>query len=254
MHTSNTKILVKIKSNQSTTKESLIEILRSFDIDYDYLYQKPSEFTFNALFNTQESAAKICTAKCIQEFSKINCQVIIPPQVRAQRRCQIKKVPILLMKLDNDTLIEEINKINGVQVTDLTSTTNRTGIQLTFTSEQMAKKCCENGVKIENWSIPSDNVTQETYTEIRYCFKCYAIESHTASNCPKDQHYKICSTCSKTDHTYQNCVSNQPKCINCNQNHKTMSFSCPMRRELVKQKLSQGNPKTYASVSQDNRT
>ena len=110
----------------------------------------------------------------------------------------------------------------------------------------MVQKCLEHGVKISYFHVPPHQINREVFVKVMTCFKCYNLDNHTASNCNKESSYKICSECSSTDHTFRECNSVHKKCVNCGENHSTLAFKCPTRKNIVKQKISSGN-KTFAS-------
>jgi len=116
----------------------------------------------------------------------------------------------------------------------------------------MAIRASQKGLYAFNLSIPPENIFIDNYIAVEVCFRCYKLDSHNAANCEKDRNYVICSVCSSTDHTYRNCRSAVKKCINCNGEHSTLAFSCPVRKKLIaeKRKLI---PRSYASAT-DNVT
>ena len=69
--------------------------------------------------------------------------------------------------------------------------------------------------------IPDHLFGNEGYKEIKYCYRCYAVNTHIANKCSKPPDYKICSKCSSTDHIWSNCTSSVVKCINCGRHHIT---------------------------------
>ncbi|XP_064109723.1 uncharacterized protein LOC135217685 [Macrobrachium nipponense] len=82
---------------------------------------------------------------------------------------------------------------------------------------------------------------------------CYSYE-HLYKECPKDKNYKICSECSSHDHTYRECKENTKKCVNCNQQHRTLAAKCPVRKALIKRKIQEIKANRYATSTTNNGT
>ena len=78
--------------------------------------------------------------------------------------------------------------------------------KIVFEETNMAKKAINNGLLLFNMKIAPDQIEQETYVHIKMCYNCYAIEDHAIFNCP-NKNKKICSECSKEDHTRRECTS-----------------------------------------------
>ena len=55
--------------------------------------------------------------------------------------------------------------------------------------------------------------------------------------------YAICSECGRTGHRFHQCNSQHKKCINCGQNHRTLAYKCPKRKEVIKQKVKEKKEK-----------
>lgn len=85
-------------------------------------------------------------------------------------------------------------------------------------------------------SISTHQTEQDTHVEIKSCMKCYKIEDHNTSECPKPQDYKICLECSEEGHIWRDCPSEIKKCINFKGDHRTLAMKCEQRKEVIKQK------------------
>ena len=89
-----------------------------------------------------------------------------------------------------------------------------------------------------NLSHPAHNICKEIFVEILICFKCYQIEDHPTSSCPKSRDYKIRSLYASLEHTHRECTSSTRKCINCEEDndHSTLAMSCPVWKKVSKKK------------------
>ena len=54
----------------------------------------------------------------------------------------------------------------------------------------MAQKAMEHGLVCFNMRISPKQIQKETSINIQICFKCYEMESHTTTNCPKKEKRK----------------------------------------------------------------
>lgn len=96
--------------------------------------------------------------------------------------------------------------------------------------------------------IPEYNVKQDKYFHINVCLRCYALE-HNTYQCPEAKEYQICSECSEEGHTYRSCKATKKRCINCTEEHGTMSMRCPKKKELINYKRKESENKTYADIT-----
>ena len=94
------------------------------------------------------------------------------------------------------------------------------------------------GVLLFNPSRPARNICKEILVKILICFKCYQLEDHPTSSCPKSKDYKICSLCASLEHTHRECTSSNRKCINCEEgtDHSTFAMSFYFRKQISKKK------------------
>ena len=79
---------------------------------------------------------------------------------------------------------------------------------------------------------------KEIFVKILICIKCYQLEDHPTSSCPKSKDYKICSICASFEHTHHECTSSNQKCINCEEgnDHSTLAMSCTFQKQVSKKK------------------
>ena len=108
-------------------------------------------------------------------------------------------------------------------------------LKITFDCIDMKNKYLKLGLNFRHLHIPDHLFENERFKEIKYCYRCYAVNIHIPNKCSKPPDYKICSKCSSTDHIWSNCTSAVVKCINCGGPHVTRSPSCPTyRKDLLK--------------------
>ena len=80
-------------------------------------------------------------------------------------------------------------------------------------------------------------MTQEQFTHILICYKCYKYEDHATKDCPTTT--PTCSECAETGHTYRDCPNEYKRCLNCpapNNTHRTLAAKCPYRKKTIDDK------------------
>ncbi len=113
---------------------------------------------------------------------------------------------------------------------------NSPTIKLTFTQTTLAKKYTEQGLKSFKISGPCHEIKLEIYIPVKSCMKCYTLEDHFTSECPKSQDYKVCSEHSTKGHLWYQCKETNKQCLNCNGNHSTLVMKCLKRKKHHKRK------------------
>lgn len=101
---------------------------------------------------------------------------------------------------------------------------------MTFLETPPALKCLEMGLKLFNLRIPRHNIKEEEYISIQTCMRCYKVEDHNTSDCPKDKEYNICSGCGTEGHVWQSCKSSAKSRINCSGEHRPIAHKCSIRK------------------------
>ena len=128
----------------------------------------------------------------------------------------------------SDWKLEKVVKIPG----------NDRLMKLVCANVRTANEIVDKGLIIFNQRFAGKSLEKEIYINITPCLKCYKYD-HVTKKCKTHEGYKICSECSKQGHRYNDCPSQIKKCLNCGQPHKTLAFKCPVRKELVKKRLSE---------------
>ena len=89
----------------------------------------------------------------------------------------------------------------------------------------------ENGLQMFNTRITPQQREREKYTHVLICFKCYKYEDHPIKQCKATT--PICSECAETGLTFEQCTNTYKRCINCNNNHLTLSAGCHIRKQAI---------------------
>ena len=159
------------------------------------------------------------------------------PKLRARRSVVAKKISIEILKSTEEIIKEELLRVNDWAANHIESINkfhNLPFLKITLDCIDMKDKCLKLGLNFRHLHIPGHLFENERFKEIKYCYRCYAVNTRIANKCSKPPVYKICSKCSSTDHIWSNCTFEEVKCINCGGPHVTRSPSCPTRKDLLK--------------------
>lgn len=91
----------------------------------------------------------------------------------------------------------------------------------------------------------------DSFINMKICYRCYKYDDHKTAQCPQEREYKICSHCASNEHTFGDCKSSIKLCLNCNGEYSTLSFSCPYRKNIIKNMKARNSASTstYASAA-----
>lgn len=248
---------VKIKQPRKTpdSKRRLLEILASHNV---YTVDiKDTRDGYIVLPTRDAETDAIFQEECTKALQLQELVPVLPPKLKADRT-------ILLFRLDNhiyenseEDITNEIYRNNPFTNDAIDSTfkfPNARIVKITFRSSAIATKAKEQGLLLFNMKVPEYNIKKEEYTEITTCMKCYKLDHHYTNKCPEDTNFKVCSECGSKDHTWRDCSGTEKKCINCNGQHRTLSYQCPKRKEIINEKRTAlqntPQPHSYAAAAQ----
>jgi hypothetical protein len=189
---------------------------------------------FSVVCNSPADADTIFSDKCSHSLQSQNFDPVLPAELKSKRTIILKRLDISLYNCENALLVEEIESANSwLTVKELYKFTKSKTIKLLCANQDMATKALEHGILAFNLSIPPRDISEDKFIKITTCYKCYALNDHLVQDCPKGQHYKICSMCSSTEHTFKECKADTKCCLLCGGDHCAMAFSCPKRKEIT---------------------
>jgi hypothetical protein len=190
----------------------------------------------NAFTEFEQDIDILLTTDAKELLNKIGLEAKLTPKVKANRSVICRQVDTHVGTHDKDELKQEINRCNAhLQVAEIVKFGQYTHIfKIEFHETEMANQVLENGLLCYNVKISPGQIQKEEYVDILMCFKCYKLESHSTKNCPTPD-IVICSECSGA-HDYRDCTEATKKCINCKGAHRTMAMSCPVKKEMIKNK------------------
>lgn len=231
------RVKIKIQSPSPQNKTNLVRILSSHDVYASSIIDVRDGYV--VITESIQEIDKIFTSTTFQDLQSHGFAPVLPPEVRTQRN-------VLLFNLDNhikdnteEKIIQEIynnNEYAENEIDTIFKFPRSRIMKISFKRAETAKKATEQGLKMFHMRVPHYNIKREEYTPVQTCFKCYELESHVTSKCPKARDFMICSECSSEDHTWQRCPSSIKKCINCHGDHRTLAYKCPTRRQIMDEK------------------
>lgn len=243
---------VKIKTTnpkEERKKLKLLEILSRNDVYATRIITIADGFV--TITNEESDLDKIFDGKTDQQLIRDGFTPMIPPELKAQRSIKIFNVENTIYDHDTEEMITEImerNPFTNNQIQEIEKPPRSKMLKITFTTTNIAKKAAEQGLKMYLMSIPPHQIEQDKFIEIKTCYRCYKVEDHFTSDCPKPKEYKICSECGEEGHYWRECNNTIKKCINCQEEHRTLAMRCPRRREAYNFKKTESKTTTYSNV------
>lgn len=185
-------------------------------------------------------------------MKEISFSTILPPELKAKRTVFIFRIEKHIFDHSGKEIEGEIIKENPwlQSVEQINKFPNRNILKIQFTTTRTTKKATEYGLLALCMSIPEYRIKLEEYTPISICIRCYKLDDHFSSNCPKDHSYKICSECAATGHTWRESLTDVKKWINSSGPHRTLAYKCPKKKKIREAKSTYTMKKTKQTYSQ----
>ena len=249
------RIRLKCESSSLSVKLKILQIFNNFLIRCSNVIPNGRNNTeFFALCNSDAEADKIFDVNCCLALKAIKCSPIMPMKLKAKRSVLLKHIDSYICDHTNDEIKFQITENNdSLDFVEVYKFPNSNIVKITFTKYEMAEKCLKDGIKMFLLFLPPSNVYRDEFVEVKTCYKCYKLNDHLTYECPEDSNFIVCSKCAILGHNFKECSADFKRCLNCNQPHPTLSFSCPKRKFIVKEILSgraNDGKKSYASVCQ----
>lgn len=249
------KIKIKHPSQNTDTKLKLLDILAKHNVYASRII--PLHDGFNVITSLEEETDILFDIDCLEDLHQNNFSPIMPPELKSKRTVILFGVDSNAISHSTEEIIHEIYRVNPY-TEDMIDTVFKfpkgNTMKVTFKNTAPAMKSLEQGIKLFNTRVPPHQLQREEYIPVKTCMRCYAVEDHNTPDCPKPREYKICSECATEGHTWQNCSSQEKRCINCGDTHRSLAFKCPSRKaaiqkakEAAKEKQAQIN--SYSSAT-----
>ena len=134
-------------------------------------------------------------------------KAILPPELRAKRTVILLNVDEYIYTRTEQEIKEElINENSWIEgIDNIFKIPKIKHIKIGFKETITAKTATEKGLLAFHMSIPSYNIKIDEFIPVMICMKCYNLEDHTTSKCPKPKDFKICSECGNPNHNWREC-------------------------------------------------
>ncbi len=205
------RVKIKHPKPDAGNKLKLLKILSEELIYATKIVITPDGFV--VITKDDEEIDNIFAKKIIEKLAAEDYTPIIPPELRAKRTVLLFNVDEVIHNHQENEIIEEITANNlWIPTIDSIFKIPRTRImKITFSETAIAKKATEKGILAFHLRIPAYNIKQDEFIPIMTCMRCYNIEDHPTSQCPKPKEYKICFECADERHTWRDCKSTNKK-------------------------------------------
>ena len=241
------RIKIECGDTNLGSRENLLKILSKFHVRVTKLVNKKDYFL--VFVNDSSDTEKVFRNEVTAALHHCSFKAFLPRELKANRSVILRSVDKQLMAHSEERIKEEILLCNPWCIADDEHNLidvlkiGLTIVKLIFNSSVVAEIPCKQGLSMFNMHIPAYNISKDKFIRLNTCYVCYKPEDHMTNECPQkasNPNFRICSTCSSQDHTYQNCNIDRrhSKCINCGENHETLSMTCSIRKNALKTKKS----------------
>lgn len=252
------RVKIKAKTRNLEEKRKLLEILASHHVYAINISEGRDGYTI--FTSKQEEMDIVFEEKCQLQLRAAEFTTILPPDIKAKRSLILFNCNEEITRHTTQEIETEIQRANTYtenMIENIFKFPNQPMLKITFKQTSVAGKAKENGIRMFHMSIPPYQIEEEEYIPISTCMVCYTHENHYTSQCPKGKEYKICSECGQEGHKWYTCSSTLKHCINCQGDHRTLAYKCPIRKEIhqnKRQELKEKKKQTYSNVVTANST
>ena len=221
----------------SSSKVDILDVFNTFNIKCSNITIPTEKNEFMIYCNSSADVDLVFQEACMFALDALGCIPVLPPELKAKRTVILKSLDTYIYDLPLAEIVFELNKNNeNLHVVDAYKFPNSRTVKITFSNENMASTCLENGLNIFIIHLSPNMMQREEFIQIPTCYRCFSLNTHSSNECKKETDYVICSKCAVIGHDSRYCSSNEFKCINCEGNHSTLSLSCPIRIAIIKTK------------------
>ena len=209
----------------------------------------------------EEYMEKALKMETKEELEKLELEISAPPEYKANRTLIVKRVDNHIDEYSIDELkgnIAENNRWMSIEELYKFKNGNFRTVKIVLENMQQIQKAMTEGVLIGNQLISPQSIEREIYVKIQQCNNCYSHD-HKTDEC-KEEKIARCIKCGADGHTSAECTAKKLKCRNCHQEHNVFAAKCPIRKEIVKEKVKQLREKqkkvinTYAGAAKPIQT
>ena len=242
-------VRIKVKNlvhDCTPRKPALVQTLAVAEVWVNKIIETKEAFI---LIADNENMDKLMKEENRQKLAARGLEIVHPPEYEASRTVILKNVDSLINAMTEDEIVQSIDK--NLKVKRVIKISNSPHLmKLIFERSQIADRVVEEGLKIKFQKFQKTNIEKEIFIPIVPCFKCFSYE-HLRRNCPKPDEYRICSSCAIEGHLYTDCSSDFVRCIGCGANHRTLAAKCPIRKEIIRNKIKEKRVRSRSAYDRD---
>lgn len=211
---------------------------------------------FYAVTDDASAIDKLTSRKATELFKRINLTPVIPPDLRAKRTIFVRQLDRDVGSHTVEELKQEItSQQSWLQIQEIVKIKHYTHVMKIITTDTtIAQRVLTDGFYLYNTKITPSQCEQERYTHLLICYKCYKMEDHPTHQCTATT--PSCSECAAKDHIHTQCTNPLKKCLNCQNDHRTLAANCPYRKQVTQmkqqtqqEKIQQKNNQTYVDIA-----
>ena len=184
----------------------------------------------------QEHIETVISDENKQVFDQNGFDSVTPIEFDAMRSVVVRHIDKVITEYRDEEIIESINQVNIWADVDSIVRIHPNGrlLKVKFKSISMVQTALAEGMVVLHQRINAKNIEKEIFICLTPCYNCFKY-NHKTREFPQESRV-LCSFCSGEGHKYSECTSQNPKCLICGGNHRTLVAVYRVRRELIKEK------------------
>lgn len=194
------------------------------------------------------------------ELNQMGFEIFNPPEINAAKTVVLYQLDRQISGVTDEELRNAISTGNPWAEIEELVRLGQAGLilKLRFTERQMAERTITEGIFVMHQHVPPRMTAREAVIKVNPCTTCYKW-THFRHACPT-KNLIICNKCAREGHRSTTCRSQDFRCINCQGDHPTLAYRCPIRKQLIRDKkkeeikkaqnATEAKQKSYAGVVQ----
>ena len=159
-----------------------MDLLRNFNIKVNDVFAKEKSFT--TICSSADDADILCSVEVINVFLQARMTPIPSPELKARRSVIAEKVGTEIFNSTEAIIKEEFYRANDqavIHIETISKFQNLPLLKITFESIDIRNNCLKLGLNFRHLHIPDHQFENERFKEIKYCYRCYAMNTHIAN-------------------------------------------------------------------------
>ena len=176
---------------------------------------------FFAIAN-EDSLETILSEESKVTFENEGFELVPPIEYNSLKTVVVKNLDYLINSHSDGEIIESIERLNPwakVVYACKIPTTSKL-LKVHFQNQQMVQVALQKAINVLHQHIPQWSIEKERFVRLTHCRNCYRYD-RWFKEC-KAEIKARCTYCA-SDHKQNECTANQPCCINCGGQHRTLA-------------------------------